>query len=152
QQGVTLWEVQSGLAIQKLTVPDANPTVLAISPDGTRLAAGSRDGRVHLVSLTPEGWDPAAARKAGAKELEQGWADLAAEPIRAYRGIWTLSTAAEGSVKLLGEKLAPVKVDLPRIRKLVADLDARRFPVREAALKELRQMGYDAEPELRRLQ
>jgi hypothetical protein len=151
QQGVTLWEVQTGLTIQKLNLADGNPTVLAVSPDGTHLAVGSRDGKVHLASLTPEGWDAAAAKRAGAKELEQAWADLAGEPLRAYRGTWTLTAAAERSLKLLGEKLAPVKVDLPRIRKLVADLDARRFPVREAALKELRQMGYDAEPELRRL-
>src|SRR5205823_6483842 len=75
----------------------------------------------------------------------------ASEPVKAYRGIWTLTAASERSVKLLGAKLSPVKVDQPRIRKLVADLDARRFPVRETALKELRQMGHDAEPELRRL-
>src|SRR5205807_834844 len=83
-------------------------------------------------------------------ELDQAWTDLASEPVKAYRGIWTLTAASERSVKLLGAKLSPVKVDQPRIRKLVADLDARRFPVRETALKELRQMGHDAEQALSR--
>lgn len=150
-QGVTLWETQTGLAIQKVALPDSSPTVLAVSPDGTHLAAGSHDGRVHLASLTPANWKADQAKQAGAKELDQAWADLAGEPVKAYRGIWTLSAAAQRGVTMLGEKLAPVKVDVPRIRKLVADLDVRRFAVREAALQELRQMGYDAEPELRRV-
>jgi hypothetical protein len=126
--------------------------VLAVSPDGTRVVAGDQDGRIFLADLTPEDWDADKAKRSGAKELEQAWADLASkEAAAAYRALWTLSTASDGGLKVLKEQLRPVKVDVARVRKLAADLDARRFALRDGAFKELQRMGFDAEPELRNL-
>jgi WD40 repeat protein len=152
-RGVSLWETQTGREVKKVSLPAGEAAVLAISPDGTRLAAGYRDGQVVQADLTPDGWDRAAAKKAGPKEVAQAWANLASkESATAYRAMWDLSAAPEGALKLLGQQLAPVKVDDKRIVKLVSDLDGRRFAVRESALKELQGMGYDAEPVLRRIQ
>lgn len=152
-KGVTLWETQTGLALQSISLTDAQPAVLAISPDGTRLAAGYKGGSVQFASLVPPGFDLAAARKADVQDLTKAWNNLASnEPAKVYYALWLLSAASENTLKVLTQHMAPVKVDTERIRKLAGDLDARRFAIRDKAMAELRNLGFEAEPELRRLQ
>jgi WD40 repeat protein len=177
-RGLTLWEVHSGRAIRTVELPGVS-SALAVSPDGTRVAVGvsgsyrdsrfgprrrggwdgwgDRDGfaptppRVSLIDLKPEGWSPEKAGVPGPRQLEQAWADLASEePAVAYRAVWALGAAGNDAVRLLAQRLAPVRLDPARLRKLVNDLDARRYAVRAAAFRELESMGADAGEELRR--
>src|SRR5262249_4872785 len=53
------------------------------------------------------------------------------------------------AVPFLTDSLHPaVKIDAAKVQQWIADLGAEEFAVREAASKELAQLGEDAEPEL----
>jgi len=43
-KGIHLWEVDSGKEVLHFTVPEDEATVLALSPDGTKLVAGHKSG------------------------------------------------------------------------------------------------------------
>jgi len=52
-------------------------------------------------------------------------------------------------VSFLDDHLQPVRVDGKRIERLLADLDGNEFAAREAAERELTELGDRAEPRLR---
>src|SRR5262249_53779193 len=88
-------------------------------------------------------------RAAAARGLEALWDDLLADDgFRACLAVQELSTAS-GAVRFLAGKLRPLAAADPRLRRLVRDLDATRFPVREQAARELEDLGDLAEPALR---
>jgi RNA polymerase sigma factor (sigma-70 family) len=125
---------------------------LAFSPDGTRLAAGYADSTALVWDLTPGLRRAADLRKArGRLDPEQLWSDLAgADAGKAHAAVWALSAAPEEALRLLKARLKPVeRVDPERIRRLLADLDSREFTVRQAAARALKQIGDQAEPQLR---
>jgi HEAT repeat protein len=83
-------------------------------------------------------------------KLEPLWEDLAGrDAARAYRAVWSLTAAGDRAVVFLKERLRPDAGDAPRIRRLIAELDSRRFAVREAASRNLGRLGVAAEPALR---
>jgi WD40 repeat protein len=122
-------------------------------------AAVASDGRSAATSL-PTGsiliWDilPSSRLKGDltAKDLESLWADLAGEDAaKAYYAGGRLLSAPEIASVFLGKQLRPTANDeTKRIRGLIAALDDDDFLKREAAHKELKQLGLLAEPELRR--
>jgi WD40 repeat protein len=129
-------------------------TALVFSPDGKRLISGAAD-TTALV------WDVAFLLREGQrrradpslKQLERLWTDLGgADAEKAYRAIWSLADAKKGAVPFLAERLRPApRVDNKRIAQLVADLDSKRFGVRQRATKELDRLGEMAEPELKKV-
>ncbi len=97
--------------------------------------------------------EPPAAGPRSPKELEAPWADLAgADAPKAYRAIRALVAAPEQSVLFLREHLRPVPApDAKHLARLIADLDADQFVVREKATHELEQLGARAWPALRQV-
>jgi hypothetical protein len=90
----------------------------------------------------------AAEDRAGA-ELTAFWNDLASrESAKGYRAIWGLVGAGDRAVEFLKERLRPAGVG-SKIRELIADLDDKRFAVREAASLELNKLGRAVTPALR---
>jgi hypothetical protein len=78
------------------------------------------------------------------------WADLASDDAhRAYLAVCKLATASAPAVALLREQLhpapgSPKEQDRAKLRRLVADLDAEEFAVRERAARDLEGLGESA--------
>jgi WD40 repeat protein len=125
-------------------------TVRAIlfSPDGTLLATGSEDTTAMVWDAAPFRV-PRTQRDKPEPEAVARWWDELADPDakKAHTALCTMSDAPAEAIALLRTKLEPVKEDVARrIDKLIADLDARRFPVREKAMRDLTEIGPDILP------
>jgi hypothetical protein len=110
------------------------------------------DGAILVWDLAPASWPHDTAVKApDRRQLDALWSDLAADARAAHRAIHRLTAAPAQAVPFLKDRLRPAAaVDAKRLAKLLGDLDADQFSVREAAAGELTQMGEAAEPALRR--
>jgi len=139
---IIVWEVASGSVRHDLGSMEGQVTSLAFSRDGKSLASGSTDTTVYL-------WDlPGKAQKSEAlkpADLDELWKILEGLNARkADEAMRTLLTRPAETLPFLKEQLKPipgVKLDVTRIGKLITDLDSQRFPVREAATRDLERMG-----------
>jgi hypothetical protein len=93
-----------------------------------------------------------AAGEPSDKELDALWADLAGgDATRAYRAIRALVAAPEQSIPFLRRHVRPAATPDPKhLARLIADLDADAFAVREEATRALEDLGPPARPALRR--
>jgi hypothetical protein len=146
---LALWEVATRKEVQ--TFGEDGATVVAVSPDGRKVAAGRLNGTVGFHDLTPSGW--AAGKRPGEltpEEFDRRWQALGGDNAgAAYEALWALAEGGERAVVLLGERLQAVKPSGPRVKQLLTNLDSKRFPIREAAFRELKKMGSSIEPDLR---
>jgi WD40 repeat protein len=120
---------------------------LGYSADGLLLASGGDDGSALL-------WAGAAflpprrpVEKLSKEEVLRRWDELAGDDGgKAFRALRELGDAPDEAVPLIREKVKPVEVNVAaRIDKLIAALDSRRFAEREKAMKELGELGAEAE-------
>ena len=110
------------------------------SPDRTRYATAADDGTVLIWPARPRP-KPAARPSADA---DAAWAALAGEDAAAaWRAVWVLVDA-----EAVGVLRRAKRVEVPAGR-LIADLDAKEFRVREAASRALREAGDGAADMLR---
>lgn len=139
---VTVWEVASGSIRAELPLIDSLITAVAFSPDGKTLAVGCNDTTIFLWDMTPK---TVKAEPLSATQLADDWKALELPPAKAADALlarW--SARPQEVVPFLQTQLKPVptvKVDATQIAKLIADLDAARYPVREAAMRDLERMG-----------
>src|SRR5262249_13808607 len=121
---------------------------LAITPDGSRAITGHVDSTALV-------WDFGVPRrdrkKLSDRELASAWADLAGnDSAKAYAAIWSLADAPADAVPFLRARVRPaVAPTADASGKTIARLDAAAFADREAAEKELRDLGESAVPALR---
>lgn len=149
-----LWEVATGRTIR--TWPGHGQGYLrqmAFSPDGRRLVTVGADGTAlvwDVTGLSPDGNLP--ARKLTHEEAKQAWNDLAdADAAKAHRALWSLVADPMRALPFLREQLHPAPgIDAHRLARFLADLDSKEFTVRETATRELRKMGEQAQPALRK--
>jgi hypothetical protein len=125
-------------------------TELAVSRDGRRLATAGWDTTILI-------WDLLALRgrrqvaRLDAADLPALWDDLAGDAARAAPALARLAADSEQAAHFLGQRLRPVpEPDQQRLARLIADLDADPFVVREQATAELEKLGEQAEPALRK--
>jgi hypothetical protein len=141
----------TGKTVLNLRGHNAKVRCVAFSPDNQLLASGLSDGTALVwdVSAACRAVQP-EARRLNQKELEALWADLAdADALKAHRAIASLITAGEDAAGMLKERLRPAEDVAPkRLQKLLTDLNADEFAVREAATRELEKLGEQAEPAL----
>ena len=79
------------------------------------------------------------------------WDDLAAvDAAKAYAAIDRLAADPAKALPLLRQKLTPVIVDPKWLAARLAELDHKKFTVREAAMRELEKVADAVESELRR--
>jgi hypothetical protein len=147
---IHLWDLATGKEVRDLKGHREDVSSLVFSADGSRLASGSRDTTVLTWDVSNSSDKPSAV-KLTAKELEALWADLTeADAAKAYRAIQALVTAPEQSVPFLGKHVRPGEAPDPkRLARLIADLDADEFAVRDNATTELEKLGPLARPALR---
>jgi RNA polymerase sigma factor (sigma-70 family) len=140
-----LWDLASGKAVAGRPI---HAHSLALGGDGRTVATGHLDTTVLL-------WDlPAPARPAiplSDADLEACWADLAGfDGGRALAALARLADVPGQAVPLLRDRLRPVQPPAAdELRRLLADLDDADFARREAASKQLTELGELAEAALR---
>jgi hypothetical protein len=112
---------------------------------------GSFDGSAVFWDVTGRRHEKAASLSGA--ELETEWTALLGEDgVKAHRAVWALAGDAKQVLPLLKERLKPVPgVDEKEIARLIAELDADDFGVREKATRELSKLGAAAEPALRKV-
>jgi WD40 repeat protein len=141
--GIVLYEMASGRPRLRLDGHLLGVTALAFSPDGRTLISASYDGTVLIWDVT--GLRTGGKMAGGAAGL---WAALAnADAERAGRAVWALVGRPAEAVELLRQRLQPVAAGQD-IGKLIADLGAVKFAVRDQATRELTRLGPLAEPAL----
>jgi WD40 repeat protein len=150
---IILWEVASGRAIRTWLGHRGEVTWMGFSPDGRQLTTVSSDstalvwdvtGRVGEATFAPATLSPL--------DLEGACTALSdADAAAAQRALWELVAAPARAVSLLDVRLAPAPVvDAAQLARLVMDLDADSFRLREQASSELAKLGDAAEPTLRK--
>jgi RNA polymerase sigma factor (sigma-70 family) len=149
---VQLWDAYSGQKIREIDGPQGAIMSLAFSSDGRTLATGGDDSTILLWDLAVpplEGKQGLAAPTAA--EIDGLWSDLGADATKADRAIWMLARAGNLTLPLLTERLKSVTpADAKLTAKLIADLGSDQFAQRQAATKELSDLGEGAESALRK--
>lgn len=149
---VRVWSVPSGDERARFSGHRGGIRSLAFSRDDWVLASGGSDSSVVL-------WDVGHLKGRGelppvrlsAEELGNLWTQLLAEDAAAaYPAIRSLAAARQQAIAYLGQRLLTPPPDERRISQLIAQLDHRRFRVRDNAVQELVALGAVAEQPLRR--
>jgi hypothetical protein len=150
-----LWEIATSKEVLRQPVDEAVngwhdatfANQAAVAPDGRSAATSMPDGTIVVWDLLP------SSRPKGdltAKDLDSLWADLASEDAaKAYSAGGRLLSDPDRACAFLGKQLHATDGETERIRGLITALNDDDFSKREAASKELRQLGLLAEPELR---
>ncbi len=153
-RAVRLWDVRTGNPLHRAKGHNSEVTCLALSSDGGVIATGSADSTALI-------WDarswlrqaPALARESLTGEQLGGfWRDLADEDAaKGYEAMWRLSASPEEAEAFLGKHLRPAGslIDARRLERLLAELDDRKFSVRERATRELERIAPLVETTLR---
>jgi hypothetical protein len=148
-----LFEVATGKRVLRFAGHPKPVWSLAFSPDGRWLASGGEDKVILLrdVSyLLLKDCPPKPALSAA--ELKASWEDLGGpDALRAYRAVYRLAATGPQAVSLLKAQLPPVARQDERIARLITELEADRFKVRERAIRELEGLGELAVPALRQV-
>ncbi len=137
---ILVWDLLRGKESQRFKGLDAEVSCLAFSPNGQRLFSGLSNSTLLVWAVTTrKAHRPAALDAAGAA---RAWAELAGEPRKAFAARGALALSPKTALPLLKERLKPVQpADAARLRRLIAELDGDTFAKREAARKELEQLG-----------
>jgi hypothetical protein len=126
---------------------------MTFTPDGRTLATGCWDTTILLwdVTLLTGNGRLSSGAEAG-NNLDALWSDLIGSDARkSYRASWAFTRSPVESVAFLKKQLrpAPRKPDQgPLINRLIQELGADQFAVRENAMRQLEAIGKDAQTAL----
>jgi WD40 repeat protein len=153
---VRVWEVRTGKLVRELAGHSNWVWGIALSPDEKALASCAYDGRVLLWDLTGLTRPAGKEAKLTPRQREACWADLrGSDAGAAYRAVCTLAGDPAGSVPFLRKRLAGLKwpegLSPARVTRLLADLDADDFGVREKASQDLERAGRQVNRSLKQL-
>jgi RNA polymerase sigma factor (sigma-70 family) len=149
---IHVWDVFTGQERHCFRGDQGMIQALSFSSDGIRLASGGENTTALVWAVEPSSpRRPIAPKELSSKELESLWENLAdADASHAFKAMKELRTGPRQAVELLRGHLRPVAAaDAERVKRLIADLDADAFAVRERATKELEKLGESIEPFLR---
>jgi WD40 repeat protein len=146
---IDLWEVATGKLRFRIAGPPGVAS-LAFAPDGRTLASAPSDHTILIWDVTGRGKDGGLPPVAlTAKDLAGLWQDLAGDGLKAHQAVWTMVAGGKASVQFLQQHLAAVAApDAAELKRLLADLDANQFKVREQATQALAKLHDRARPSL----
>jgi RNA polymerase sigma factor (sigma-70 family) len=145
-----LWDIATGEDLLRRTGYDADVSTLAFRPDGQALAT-AHDTSILIWDLSSmTGLRRPPRHRAGAREAEVWWADLASpDAHRAHAAIWQMAGVPDRTIPLLRDRLRPAPaLPFEEVRRAVADLDSDQYQRRLAALERLAAWGEQVEPAL----
>jgi RNA polymerase sigma factor (sigma-70 family) len=147
---VKLWEAATGRELAHFKGHHCAVMAVAFSRDGRTLASGGADAAVLLWDVTGRGGR--AGNALTPKRLQELWHDLADEDAKKVHAVaWEMALSPDGAVPFLRERVAPVKAaDAAAVERLVRQLGADDFAVRQSATRELERFGGAAVPALRK--
>jgi WD40 repeat protein len=149
---VRLWDVATRTLNKTLESPAREMAAAVFTPDGRRLITTGNDAALLVWDLTGHEASglPLPATDA---EIRQRWQVLAGDDAaQAYQALWDLADAPARALPFLRAEMRPVPLpDAKRLNRLIADLDADEFAVREQARMELESIGDVTEPALQRV-
>jgi WD40 repeat protein len=147
---IQLWDLATGKELMRRSGYVETVHAVTFSPSGRFLATGHEEGAILVWEVPLPTRKPSQPARS-ATELDSWWKDLAGEDAaKAHAAIWKLVEAPEQALGLFKDQLRPAVDNSERIAKLIAQLDDTTFTVRKAASKELKLLGSEAEPALRR--
>jgi RNA polymerase sigma factor (sigma-70 family) len=149
---VRLWDAATGKEQRQFGDVQGKLAAIAFAPDGKRLATVGADGTALVWDLAKEQKPLPKDLKLTEKELTGLYADLTSnDGIKFYAAARMLRADPAQSLPFLKERLKPREptADETKIKKLITDLDADTFKMREAASKGLQELGKKAEPLVR---
>jgi WD40 repeat protein len=138
--GAKLWDAATGEEKRTLSAPHCFVRCAVFTPDGLSLLTGGWDGTVRA-------WNIETGEMRARLGSMGGVDGIAFTPKTRTVAVASGGKDIQVFVLNLGE---PTDMERERIRALLAQLDDDAIAVREAAAKELVQIGLVAEPELRR--
>jgi RNA polymerase sigma factor (sigma-70 family) len=150
-QVVQVWEVATGQERLAFSAHRGEVMSVAFFPDGRRLATGSPDTTALVWDLASCAFGGRGPAKVTGAELDGLWVDLFGDDgHKSYRALCALSGTPKEALAALRARLKPVPgADRERLARLIKDLDADDFDVREKATAELAKLGSAAEGALR---
>jgi WD40 repeat protein len=136
---ITIWDTVTAKELGRLDGHHGNVTHLRFAPDGMTLFSAGEDTTVliwDLTRLTPKREPPGS--------LTTYWAELArTDPVLGCRALWALVDAPAQAVPFLADRLKPAaQPDQRRVLDWIAGLGSEEFETRQAATKELEELGW----------
>lgn len=139
-----VWDAATGEGRGKFRCSGGHGSAAAFAPDGKALAVGQGDGTILLWPAPA----PKALPKLPAPEVAKLWEDLGAGAKQALRAVARLADTPAQAVPLLRERLRPATLDEKQVAKLIEELGAGRYAIREKAERDLEKLGAAVVPPL----
>src|SRR5262249_14023840 len=150
---IHLWELASGKERALFAGHNGVVLALAFAANGRMLASGGGDTTALVWDVTGRlGGGPLTATDPHGTEREAGWTELRDDGAgKASEALWLLASAPKQTVPFLRKQMTPaIALDTRRAEKLIKDLSDDSFEVREKAMDELRKLGSEVAPLLRK--
>jgi WD40 repeat protein len=151
---VRIWELATGQQRFKLDGHLGLVAGLTYTPDGKTLISGAVDSTALCWNIAGHGREKGQPAKAfSPEELEALWKKLhSTSAARAYDAMLSLAASPEQTLGKLKEALRPAPpLDTKAVAQWIADLEDKRFAVREKAMAELVKVGDSTWPTLRKV-
>lgn len=155
EESIRLWEVASAKEVFQRPVAGnlfgkhGSAAVLAFAPDGRSLATGLSDTTILIWDMMPAARD--SSRPLSTEEQDRLWRELAgSDAVKAYIAVGRLIARPAETLPLLHARLRPIVApSAERLKQLLADLDSDEFRRRDAAYRQLADLGESVQPALR---
>jgi WD40 repeat protein len=151
-EAILLWDTDTGKEAGRLRGHRGWINSLSFAPDGKTLVSGGADATVLVWDVSGLKSGKKLSLRLGRDELARCWDDLAGtDAARAYQAVTRLGRCRGQAEGLLEARLGGHPgLSAERVARLIADLDADDFKVREKASAELAHLGPLAEGALTR--
>jgi RNA polymerase sigma factor (sigma-70 family) len=148
---VLVWDVATGKELGRLNGHNGAVFAGVFAPDGKTLASAGADTTVLVWETTAFTAGAGAVPDLTVESREAAWSALAGpDAAKAFDAIVALA-ASHQEAQFLSERLKPAAAaDAERVDRLVADLDSNKFALRQKATDELKDLGRQAVPALKK--